>query len=123
MRSCRRWRGGLDQTYNLAADGNLAWTRDSLGGTPSDPQTADLYRTGSPVTYAGDITTPTLILSGTADETVPISESFTLYHVLKDHKVPVRFIAIPGAHHSPDDPVRYEAFYGAMESWIRHYNP
>lgn len=126
-----RWRcavvadGAVDwtQEYNLAADGNLAWTRDSLGGTPSDPQTADLYRTASPVTYAGDITTPTLILSGTADETVPITESFTLFHVLKDHKVPVRFIAVPGAHHSPDDPVKYEAFYGAMESWIRHYNP
>ncbi len=108
-------------TYNFAADGNLAWARDSLGGTPWDAGSGDLFVTSSPIHYAGDITTPTLILSGTSDETVPITESYELFHALKDHNVPVRFIGIPGAHHSPDDPVRYELFYASMEQWIKHY--
>ena len=106
------------QEYDLSAAGNLAWTRDSLGGTPMDPQAAALYRTGSPITYANQITTPTLILSGTADQTVPITESFELYHALNDHGTPVRFIALPAAHHSPSKPVQVDRYYTHILEWV-----
>ncbi|MDE2023697.1 MAG: S9 family peptidase [Gammaproteobacteria bacterium] len=115
--------GAVDWTeeYELSAAGNLAWTRDSLGGTPWDKGSAALYRTGSPITYAGDITTPTLILSGTDDTTVPITESFALYHALASRHVPVEFIGIPGAHHSPQDPVHRELYYQAINEWVVKY--
>jgi dipeptidyl aminopeptidase/acylaminoacyl peptidase len=109
------------EEYELTGAGNLAWTRDSLGGSPWDKQSADLYRTGSPITYAGEITTPTLILSGTADITVPITESFALYHALSSRHVPVEFIGIPGAHHSPQDPVHRELYYQAIHEWVIKY--
>ena len=64
------------------------------------------------------MTTPTLILSGTADITVPITESFALYHALESRKVPVKFIGIPGAHHSPQDPVHRELYYRAIQDWV-----
>ena len=112
--------GALDWTeeYELSGAGNLAWTRDSLGGSPWDKESAALYRTGSPITYAGDITTPTLILSGTDDVTVPITESLALYHALSSRHVPVKFIGIPGAHHSPQDPVHRELYYQAIDEWV-----
>ena len=112
--------GAVDWTeeYELSAAGNLAWTRDSLGGSPWDKQSAQLYRTGSPITYAADITTPTLILSGTDDTTVPITESFALYHALSSRHIPVKFIGIPGAHHSPQDPVHRELYYQAIDEWV-----
>jgi dipeptidyl aminopeptidase/acylaminoacyl peptidase len=112
--------GALDWTeeYELSGSGNLAWTRDSLGGAPWDKQSAALYRTGSPMTYAADITTPTLILSGTDDVTVPITESFALYHALSSRGIPVKFIGIPGAHHSPQDPVHAELYYRAIADWV-----
>ncbi len=112
--------GAVDWTeeYELSGAGNLAWTRDSLGGSPWNPHSAALYRSGSPITYAGQITTPTLILSGTADTTVPITESFALYHALASRHVPVRFIGIPGAFHSPQDPVHRELYYRAIEDWV-----
>ena len=115
--------GAVDWTeeYELSAAGNLAWTRDSLGGTPWDKDSAALYRTGSPIAYAGDITTPTLILSGTDDTTVPITESFALYHALASRHVPVEFIGIPGAHHSPQDPVHRELYYQAIDEWVVKY--
>jgi len=121
----QRWRcavvadGAVDwrDTYNLTEVGNMAWARDSLGGTPMDPESADLYRTGSPITYARDIT----ILSGTADQVVPISESFALYHALRDRHVQTRFYGIPGAGHYPDDPVRIEQYDLLIRDWIlRH---
>jgi dipeptidyl aminopeptidase/acylaminoacyl peptidase len=109
------------EEYELTGAGNLAWTSGSLGGSPWDSASAELYRTGSPITYAGRITTPTLILSGTADITVPITESFALYHALASRNVPVEFIGIPGAHHSPQDPVHRELYYHAIEAWVvRH---
>ena len=51
------------QEYSLAGAGNLAWTRDSLGGGPWDDESAALYQASSPINYAGQIVTPTLILS------------------------------------------------------------
>ncbi len=115
--------GAVDWTeeYELSAAGNLAWTRDSLGGSPWDKDSAELYRSGSPITYAGQITTPTLILSGTDDTTVPITESFALYHALASRHVPVKFIGIPGAHHSPQDPVHRELYYQAINKWVVKY--
>jgi len=106
------------QEYNLSAAGNLAWARDSLGGTPSDAAAAPLYRTGSPITYVHQIVTPTLIISGTADETVPATESYELFHALHDQGVPVRFVAIPTAHHFPNDPVRAEGYYRVTLDWV-----
>ena len=106
------------QEYELPGAGNLAWTAGSLGGSPWDSASAALYRTGSPITYADQMSTPTLILSGTADITVPITESFALYHALADRHVPVRFIGIPGAYHSPQDPVHRELYYQAIERWV-----
>ncbi|MGH8414609.1 MAG: alpha/beta hydrolase family protein, partial [Gammaproteobacteria bacterium] len=115
--------GAVDWTeeYELSAAGNLAWTRDSLGGSPWDKDSAALYRNGSPITYAEQITTPTLILSGTDDTTVPITESFALYHALANRSVPVKFIGIPSAHHSPQDPVHRELYYGAINEWVVRY--
>ena len=112
--------GAVDWTeeYELSGAGNLAWARDSLGGSPWDEQSAALYRTGSAMTYAGDITTPTLVISGTDDPTVPITESFALYHALRSRGIPVRFIGIPGAHHLPQDPVHLELYFRAIDDWV-----
>ncbi len=109
------------QEYNLSAAGNLAWTRDSLGGTPSDASAATLYRSGSPITYVHQIVTPTLIISGTADETVPATESYELFHALHDQGVPVRFVAIPTAHHFPNDPVRTAGYYRVTLDWVNEH--
>lgn len=109
------------QEYNLSAAGNMAWTRDSLGGTPADPDSADLYRTGSPLTYAAQITTPTLIICGTSDETTPIAQAYALYHALHDRNVPTRFVAIPHAKHFPSDPAHVEGYFRVTLDWVNQY--
>jgi dipeptidyl aminopeptidase/acylaminoacyl peptidase len=38
--------------------------------------------------------------------------------------MPVRFIGIPDAHHSPQDPVHRELYYRAIDEWVAaHLGP
>jgi dipeptidyl aminopeptidase/acylaminoacyl peptidase len=109
------------EEYNLSGTGNLAWARDSLGGSPWDPKVAPLYRSGSPITYVHQIVTPTLIISGTADDQVPASESYALYHALRDMGVTVEFIAIPNAKHNASDPVHIEGYNRVTLDWVDRF--
>jgi dipeptidyl aminopeptidase/acylaminoacyl peptidase len=109
------------EEYNLSGTGNLAWARDSLGGSPWDPKVAPIYRSGSPITYVHQIVTPTLIISGTADEQVPASESYELYHALRDQGVTVEFIAIPNAKHNASDPVHIEGYNRVTLDWVDRF--
>jgi dipeptidyl aminopeptidase/acylaminoacyl peptidase len=106
--------------YNCSNSGNMAWARDSLGGTPT--QLPDLYRTSSSITYAGQISTPTIILTGLADQQVPFVQSFGLYHTLKDRGVEVRLVGLPGAEHSPSRPVQIERYYETIVEWVVSHN-
>lgn len=116
--------GAVDwrEAYDLSGTGNLSWTRDSLGGTPA--QIPQLYHDGSPISYVDAMHTPTLIITGIADDVVPFTESWELYHELRDRNVPVRLVAIPTAHHTPSDPVRLEAYYRVVFAWYAaHLRP
>lgn len=53
----------------------------------------------SPLSYAGDVTTPTMLLTGEVDYRTPISESEQFYEALKLRKVPAALVRIPDASH------------------------
>ena len=76
------------------------------------------YLDQSPITYATKIKTPTLILSNTGDIRVPVTQSYKLYHALKDNGVPTRFIAYPVPGHFPGDPVRSRAVFRDWVAWL-----
>jgi len=67
------------------------------------------------------VRTPTLIITGLADETVPFSESWEYFHALRDRHVRARLVAIPTAHHTPSDPVRLAAYYRTMSDWLKSH--
>ncbi|MGB0036192.1 MAG: prolyl oligopeptidase family serine peptidase, partial [Candidatus Acidiferrales bacterium] len=105
--------------YNLS-DFNVT-QRFAFGGSPWKPQFAKAYNDQSPITFAGAITTPTLILHDTGDARVPITNSYAMYHALKDNGVTVKFVAIPVAGHSPGDPVRASDVFRRWVEWIDQY--
>ena len=92
-----------------------------FGGLPSDPKFAAMWRSQSPITYATQITTPTLILGDIGDNNVTITNSFKLYHALKDNGVPVEFVAYPVPGHHPSDPVRNEDINKRWVAWLDKY--
>ncbi len=109
----------LVHEYNLS-DFNVT-DRYSFGGSPWTGGRMKAYREQSPITYAGEITTPTLILSDTGDERVPITQSYFMYHALKDRGVTVKFVAYPVPGHFPSDPVRAMDVLRRWSGWIEKY--
>jgi dipeptidyl aminopeptidase/acylaminoacyl peptidase len=92
-----------------------------MGGSPWVGDNWKIYREQSPVTYAANIHTPTLILCDTGDFRVPIDQSYEMYHALKDNGTPVQFFAYPVSGHFPGDPVRIEDVFKRWTGWIDKY--
>jgi dipeptidyl aminopeptidase/acylaminoacyl peptidase len=78
-------------------------------------------RTQSPITYAGKIKAPTLILANTGDYRVPITQSYKLFHALRDAGVTSRFVAYPIAGHNATDPVRQRDVQERWIGWLERY--
>jgi len=106
----------LAEAYNLA-DFNVQ-ERYAIGGSPWVGAYANAYRDQSPITYAAQVRTPTLILSTTGDTRVPVTQSYRLYHALKDNGVEVKFVAYPTGGHFPADPVRSKDLFRRWLAWL-----
>jgi dipeptidyl aminopeptidase/acylaminoacyl peptidase len=106
----------LNEEYNLS-DGNVIG-RYSFKGSPWLGSNMKDYVAQSPISYAAQINTPTLILSDTGDARVPITQSYQLYHAMKDNGVTVKFIAYPVKGHFPGDPVRSRDVYSRWLGWL-----
>jgi len=102
--------------YDLA-DMNT-WAGYGLGGSPWRNNNAMNYWRQSPMAYAHQIRTPTLILSDTGDPRVTVTQSYKLYHALKDNGTPVQFIAYPIGGHFPADPIHQRDVRRRWAAWI-----
>jgi acetyl esterase/lipase len=77
------------------------WSGDAfLGFDVKNPVYADRVKKANPLTYVSERTPPFLIVHGTKDVVVPISESESLYAALEAAKRPVTFLRLEGAGHS-----------------------
>lgn len=59
----------------------------------------EIYARCSPISYAGQMTTPTLILHGEADERVPVGQGRELYIALRARKVSTEMVIYPREAH------------------------
>ena len=103
----------------LFSDFNVQ-ARYSMKGfaTPFSPGGEALYREQSPITYATRARTPTLIISDTGDFRVPYTQSFKLFHALKEAGVETSFVAIPVGGHFPGDTVRAREVFRRWIGWL-----
>lgn len=88
--------------YNLVslykASDALAKTHiaDFLGGTPN--QVPDQYEKASPVNFITPNSPKFLIVHGTQDELVPISQAIEFKNALESKNVPTTYLTYPGGH-------------------------
>lgn len=110
-----------DLTMEAAvSDGNRT-DYPSMGGSPWVGDNWKIYREESPITYAAQIKTPTLILCDTGDFRVPIVQSYEMYHALKDNGTTTEFYAYPVFGHFPGDPVHREDVMTRWIGWLNKY--
>ena len=110
----------LDE-YDLSDNNVLVRYQFADFSSPWSGSAMQAYVAQSPLTYARQISTPTLILSDVGDTRVPITQSFEMYHALKDNRVTTEFWAYPVAGHFPSDPVRTEDVYSRWIGWLTRY--
>ena len=58
------------------------------------------YIKRSPLSLVGNVTTPTMLLTGEVDHRTPISESEQFYQALKLRKIDTALVRVPGASHA-----------------------
>ena len=108
----------VDQ-YNIG-DANIS-RGAAIGGSPWVGTNMQKYVEQSPITEARNIKAPTLILANTADPRVPITQSYKLFHTLKDNGVETKFYAWPIPAHNASDPVSQMDRDKLWISWLNKY--
>jgi dipeptidyl aminopeptidase/acylaminoacyl peptidase len=102
--------------------GDGGWGRALTWGSPYKGDTnIKRYLEQSPITYAKNITAPTMIMSDTADVRVPVTQSYQMYRALRDNNVPTKFIAFPVPGHNPEDPLRQIEIEKRYIEWFTEY--
>jgi dipeptidyl aminopeptidase/acylaminoacyl peptidase len=106
-------------TYYVTTDQHLLGMRQYLHATPWDDP--EIYKKTSPISYIKTARTPTLILHGGNDQTVPVANAFELYQALRDKGVPVRMVVYPGLGHLVYRPKQQRSVMHENLDWFSHY--
>ena len=85
-------------SFALTSDGGAVYSRYWFPGVPWEH--AEHYLKRSPLMYVGNVKTPTMLITGEADNRTPISETEQYFTALKLSKVPTQMVRIPGASHT-----------------------
>ena len=84
-----------------------------------DPES---YLKRSPISYVGNVKTPTMVLTGEKDYRTPMAESEQFYAGLKLNKVETMLIRIPNANHGiASKPSNLIAKVNAIIAWFEKY--
>jgi dipeptidyl aminopeptidase/acylaminoacyl peptidase len=77
----------------------------------------------SAVMFADKVTTPLLILHGSADVRVPTFQGSEFYALLKERGKTVRMVTYPGSPHFPKVAEQRRDVLDEVGSWLDQYNP
>jgi len=84
-------------SFALTSDFYTLFSRYWFPGVPWEQQ--ENYMQRSPITYVGNVKTPTLLITGEDDHRTPSSEAEQFYQALKLRKIDTALLRIPGASH------------------------
>ena len=114
----------LIDDYAQADIGSMFKFEYGMGKSPfsaTDKTMKESWIKHSPITYAENVRTPTLILSNTGDERVPISQSYKYFRILQDIGTESTFIVFPIGGHIPTDPIRVKEMNRFILEWLDKY--
>ncbi len=107
-------------SFVLTADSYNFFYRYWFPGFPWDH--TEHYMRRSPISLAGEIETPTMLLTGEEDYRTPISESEQLYQALQLRGIDSMLVRIPGASHGiARRPSQLMAKVAYILAWFERY--
>jgi len=107
-------------SFVLYADGTPFFYKYWFPNKPWENPTSYLKR--SPLSYVGNVTTPTMLLTGEEDYRTPIAESEQFYAALKLEGVETAMVRIPGASHGiANKPSNLIAKIASILAWFEKY--
>lgn len=107
-------------SFVLYADGVQFFYKYWFPNKPWEDPTNYLKR--SPLSYVGNVTTPTMLLTGEEDFRTPIAESEQFYAALKLENVETAMVRIPGASHGiANRPSNLIAKIASILAWFEKY--
>jgi dipeptidyl aminopeptidase/acylaminoacyl peptidase len=113
---------GISNWLSDYGTADIPRTKESeFSGAPWEQEGGERLRALSPITYAGNVKTPTLFVHGEGDMRVPIEEGEQMYTALKKQHVEAKFIRYPGNYHGgwpPWDMVH--RYYQETGWWQEH---
>lgn len=104
----------------LTADSYIGQIANQFPGPPWEH--LDHYWERSPLSLVGNVTTPTMLITGEVDYRTPISETEQFYQALQLLRVPSVMVRIPGSNHGiAGRPSRLNAKTDYTLAWFERY--
>jgi dipeptidyl aminopeptidase/acylaminoacyl peptidase len=97
-----------------------SWTEWEFGGRPWEVPTA--MREHSPMTYVGNVRTPTLILHARDDRRCPLPMGRMFHQALRARRVPTELVIYPGEGHGIRQPRHREDVLRRTLAWFDQYD-
>jgi dipeptidyl aminopeptidase/acylaminoacyl peptidase len=107
------WQNMHAQTNIIDADILL------LGADPSEQP--EVYHQHSPITYVGRVSTPTLILHGENDPSVPVAQAYAFYQALHARSIPVECVVYPREGHGLSETAHARDSLLRQLRWFEQY--
>ncbi len=111
---------GISDWHNMHGQTNIA-DADILLLAADPLEKPDVYRQHSPITYASQVTTPTLILHGENDPAVPVAQAYAFYRALRERGVPVELVVYPGEGHGLSERAHQRDYLERLVRWLERY--
>ncbi len=109
-------------SFVLTADGPAFFYKYWFAGPPWQGDNLKNYMERSPISYVGNVKTPTMVIDGEIDYRTPISEATQFYEALQIRGVPSMFVRIPDAHHGiASKPSNLIGKVEYVLAWFRRY--
>ena len=109
-------------SFVLTADLNYYFATTWFESPPWED--IESYWQRSPLSLVGNVSTPTLLLTGEVDYRTPMSETEQYYQALKHRGVDTLMVRIPGASHSIyKRPSNQIAKVNSILAWFERYRP
>ena len=108
------------ESLAYTSDGYFYFSQYWFDGAPT--AVPDEYRRRSPLSYADQVKTPTMLMTGEQDWRTPITEAEQFYHALKINKVDTMLIRVPESSHAiAARPSRIWMKLNYLTAWFERY--